>query len=63
MTEPPAIWYFELTKEWWMARGTPREVAECLHRHVDAIRVTNAYEILPTEFIEQLRLAHSGEHD
>jgi len=48
------IYYFSETREWWMPPADELERARVLHEHVDAIAVTNAYDLLPVEYVLDL---------
>lgn len=58
-TERPTIWHATETGEWWMDDADPLTAAKKVAEHLDAMHVTNAYDVLDAKFIAQLaRDAH-----
>jgi len=49
-----AIWYFEESGQWWMEPTDKAKKREVLASHVDAIHVTNAYDVLDPLFVRKL---------
>lgn len=48
------IWHSPEHRKWWMEPRDPVSAAEIVLQYPDAIDVTNAYDVLPLHFIEQL---------
>lgn len=55
--ERPSIWYSPSENEWFMEAISPRETYAWVSQHSDAIRTTNAYEILDPCFLQHLHTA------
>lgn len=48
------IWHSVSEDHWWMEPPNAQTAREILRRHPDAIRVTNAYDVLSLDVLQQL---------
>lgn len=51
----PVIWYSPEARHWWMEPDDAWAAMQIIRQHPDAIHVTNAYDVLPPEFVAHLK--------
>jgi len=51
----PVVWYSPGSRYWWMAPADALTAIQIILQYPDAIDVTNAYDVLPAEFIVTLK--------